>query len=99
MPLSLIQPSHNNQPDEQYEVPCEHEYEYVDKTAIALNYDYASYDGPETNNETTREELNGIEEDYVIKNDFMEASNIPANEKPEGKDEDTNDDYVIRDES
>lgn len=99
MPVSLIQPSHSNQPDEQYVVPNAQEYEYVHKTAIALTYDYASYDGPGTNNKTTCEELNGIEEDYVIKNDFIEASNIPANEKPQGKDEDTHDDYVIRDES
>ena len=48
MPLARIEPLTSKQPS-QYEVPCERQYEYVDKTAFALpqipfTYDYATAD-------------------------------------------------------
>ena len=52
--LNSLQPSASDQPitqrvSQQYEVPCEHLYEYVDKAAFTLpqtfSYDYASIDG------------------------------------------------------
>ena len=51
--MNSLQPSASDQPtqrvSQQYEVPCEHPYEYVDKKAFTspqtFSYDYASIDG------------------------------------------------------
>ena len=63
-------------------------------------YDYASLDGPLNNNKKTSEELDGIgEHNYVIKNNAKETSRIPAIEpRPEAKEVETHNDYIIRDE-
>ena len=89
----------------QYEEPCEHHYEYVDKRAIApsktLTYDYAFLDGPPPNNKKRSVELDRIgQENYVIKNNTEETSNIPVTkQKPEAKEVEAHCDYVIRDKS
>jgi hypothetical protein len=62
LPLNQLEPSNTNQSmqriSQHYEVPCERQYEYVDKTAIAppktFTYDYAFVDGPLKNNHWTR---------------------------------------------
>ena len=64
-----------------YEVPCERQYEYVDKTAIVppktFTYDYAVFDGPLKSDHGTRVGLNRTgEDDYVIKNDTGDTSYI-----------------------
>ncbi len=90
--MDEVQPSTTNQSAQResqlYEVPCEHQYEYVDKTMITLpqtiTYDYASVDGPLKNDREPSEKPVITEKgDYV-------------NEKPDIEDRDTHDDYVIK---
>ena len=89
-----------------YEVPCEREYEYVDKKAIAptktFTYDYAFIDGP-LKNETqpkSRELDYTEEDDYVIKNDGRKATYITVIEpRSDTTKYDTHDDYVVPDKS
>ena len=110
--LNPVSPLSNNQQLTQgecsqgYEVPCEREYEYVDKTAIAppktLTYDYAFIDGPlKTETQARSQELNSTEEDdYVIKNDGRNATYITAIEpRSDTTKYDTHDDYVVPDKS
>ena len=90
-----------------YEVPCELQYEYVDKTTMAspktFTYDYAAFDGPQPNKTMACVELNRIgqkkedtHDDYVIRDE----SYVTAIEsEPDAKKVETHDDYVIRDES
>ena len=90
-----------------YEVPCERQYEYVDKTTMAspktFTYDYAAFDGPQPNKTMAGVELNRIgqtkedtHDDYVIRDE----SYVTAIEsEPDAKKVETHDDYVIRDES
>ena len=89
-----------------HEVPCEREYEYVDKNAIApsrtVTYDYAFIDGPLKNETQPRsQELNSTEEDdYVIKNDGRNATYITVTEpRSDTTKNDTHDDYVVPDTS
>ena len=108
VPLNPLQPLTRVQSTEkqrtQYEEPCEHHYEYVDKRAMApsktLTYDYAFLDGPLPNNKK-RSEVNRIgEEDYVIKNNTEVTSNIPVTKpKSEANEVQAHGDYVIRDKS
>ena len=105
-----LQPVSSNQSTRKstlYEVPCERQYEYVDKRAMArpktFIYSYAVFDGPQPNKTTARVELNRIgqkkedtHDDYVI----PDESYVTAIEsKPDAKKVETHDDYVIRDES
>ena len=89
-----------------YEVPCEREYEYVDKKAIAsaktVTYDYAFIDGSMKNETQARsQELHYTEEDdYVIKNDGRNAKYITVIEpRSDTTKYDTHDDYVVPDKS
>ena len=89
-----------------YEVPCEREYEYVDKKAIAsaktFTYDYAFNDGSLKNEAQPRsQELDCTEEDnYVIKNDGRNATYITVIEpRSDITKYDTHDDYVVPDTS
>ena len=110
--LNPVSPTNNslqlNQGEcsQQYEVPCEREYEYVDKNAIAryktLTYDYAFVDGPlMTETQARSQELDCTEEDdYVIKNDGRNATYIAVIEGRSGISKyDTHDDYVVPDKS
>ena len=109
VPLNPLQPLTRVQSTErqrtQYEEPCEHHYEYVDKRAMApsktLTYDYAFLDGPLPNSKKRSVEVDRIgEEDYVIKNNTEETSNIPGTKKkPEANEVQAHGDYVIRDKS
>ncbi len=94
VPLTTVQPSTSDQSaqreSQQYEVPCEREYEYVDNTAITLTqaftYDYASVDRTLKNDREPRGKPVITEGDYVIK-------------KPDTEDRDMHDDYVVPGES
>ena len=89
-----------------YEVPCEREYVYVDKNAIApsrtVTYDNAFIDGPLKNETQARSQELGCteEDDYVIKNDGGNATYITAIEpRSDTTKYDTHDDYVVPDTS
>ena len=90
-----------------YEVPCERQYEYVDKSSLAppktFTYDYATFDGlplhkNEAGSERDRIGQKKVEthDDYVIP-DKSYVTVLEA--KYKAKEEDTHDDYVVRDES
>ena len=87
-PFNTAQPLTSNQPAQrvsrQYEVPCERQYEYVDKTAFTLpqtlTYDYASIDATQKYDRKPIGKLIITEEgDYL-------------NKKPDTENRDTNDD-------
>ena len=83
-----------------HEVPCERQYEYVDKT---LTYDYATFDGLQLHKNEAGSEPDRIgqkkvetHDDYVI----PDTSYVTVLEpKYKAREEDTHDDYVVRDES
>lgn len=80
----------------QYEVPCEHHYEYVDKIQMALSktfpYDHAFPDGPPPSKKTSVELDRIGEDDCVTKYSTQEISNISTIEpKPEVKEVETHD--------
>jgi hypothetical protein len=95
VPLNPLQPSNSSQSTQRisqhiYEVPCEHHYEYVDKTAIAppknSTYDYASADRTlKYDREASVETHQTGGDDHVIKNDAEIM-------------QETHDDYAERDE-
>ena len=89
-----------------YEVPCEREYEYIDKNAIArpktFTYNYAFIDGPlKSETQARSRELRCTEEDdYVIKNDGGNATYITVIEpRSDTTKYDIHDDYVVPDTS
>ena len=77
-----------------YEVPCEREYEYIEKNSIAppktFTYDYAFIDGPlKTETQPRSQELYYTEEDnYVI---------TVIEPRSDTTKYDTHDDYVVPD--
>ena len=110
--LNPVSPLNNNlqlnqgECSQGYEVPCEREYEYVDKKAIAppktFTYDYAFIDGSLKNETQARsQELDCTEEDdYVIKNDGRNATYIMVIEsRSDTTKYDTHDDYEVPDKS
>ena len=106
LPLNSSLQSNQGECSQGYEVPCEREYEYVDKNAIAryktLTYDNAFVDGPlMTETQARSQELDCTEEDdYVIKNDGGNATYITVIEpRSDTTKYDTHDDYVVPDKS
>lgn len=101
MPLNPLGCPENKQFPEresrQYEVPCQHHYEYIDKAALSLTetYEYADIDGTHSNNQDgtlgpdNKMETNAGETPYTsmdkLTSDFTH--------------EDTHEDYVTPDPS
>ena len=102
--MDEVQPSTSNQSAQResqlYEVPCEHHYEYVDKTAITLpqtiTYDYAFIDATLKNDRV--KPVITEDEEYVNEKPDTEDRDTHdyVNDKPDTEDSDTHDDYVIK---
>ncbi len=110
-PFNTAQPLTSNQSAQresrQYEIPCERQYEYVDKTSITLpqtfTYDYASIDATQKYDRQPIVKLVITGEgDYL--NERSDTENRDTNdncviEKPDTQDRETHDDYLVCDES
>ena len=96
IPLNPLQPSASDQPtrkSQQYEVPCEHPYEYVDKTGFTspqtFTYDYASMDGLLRNGQQNETERPNTEKGPTYNGSYV-------TERPDTEEEEAHDGgYVI----